>query len=388
MMEFRMPSLGADMESAILSEWRVKPGDRLKRGDLIAVVETDKGAIEVEFFEDGIVETLLQQPGKRLPVGTVLALVRQEGETIPPGPPPPSPPGLAPPLPSLPTVTPPAQQGVRAVPAARKLARELGIDLTTAIGSGAGGIITRQDVERAAQPKPPEALSSEAKQLAMRRAIAAAMSRANREIPHYYLGHSIDMTRAMTWLEEANQKRSVAERLIYAVLLLKAVARAVQAVPEMNGFWIDDSFHPSTEVHVGVAFALRGGGLVAPALMHADRMSLSEMMRALSDLGARARAGRLRSSEFTSPTLTVTNLGDRAVESVYGVIYPPQVALVGFGALALRPACVEGAVVPRRMIRATLSADHRASDGHRGNLFLLALARLLQEPESLEGGGA
>jgi pyruvate dehydrogenase E2 component (dihydrolipoamide acetyltransferase) len=217
----------------------------------------------------------------------------------------------------------------------------------------------------------------------IRQSIAAAMARSKREIPHYYVAHTIDLHRALAWLAEENTRRPVTERLLYGVLLVKAVALALGEVPELNAVWRGDRAEPSAAVHVGVAIALRGGGLVAPALHDADRQPLGDLMRALRDLVQRARGGGLRSSELSDSTITVTSLGEQGVESVVGIIYPPQVAIVGFGRIVERPRVVDGAVVPRPVVSATLSADHRVSDGHRGGLFLAAVERLLQAPERL-----
>ena len=213
----------------------------------------------------------------------------------------------------------------------------------------------------------------------MRRAIAAAMARANREIPHYYLQTRIDMSRALRWLEAENHKRSVKERLLPAVLLIHAVARALGDVPELNGYWLDDRPQPQEAIHIGFAIALRQGGLVAPAIHHADLKSLDELMEVLRDLIPRVRAGRLRSSEMTEATITVTSLGDLGVETVYGVIYPPQVALVGFGKIMEQPWAENGMLGIRPILTATLAADHRATDGSQGAQFLDALNRYLQE---------
>jgi pyruvate dehydrogenase E2 component (dihydrolipoamide acetyltransferase) len=218
---------------------------------------------------------------------------------------------------------------------------------------------------------------------AMRKAIAAAMTRSKREIPHYYLGTHIDMSKAMSWLQAENLKRPVTERLLYAVLLLKAVALAVHEVPEINGFWTDGAFRPSEAVHVGVAISLRQGGLIAPAIHDVDKKNLAEIMGNLRDLVKRVRAGVLRSSEIADATITVTSLGEQGVETVFGIIYPPQVALVGFGKIVEQPWAVNGMVGARPGIMATLAADHRVSDGHRGGLFLAAIDRLLQAPEQL-----
>jgi pyruvate dehydrogenase E2 component (dihydrolipoamide acetyltransferase) len=421
MTEFRMPSLGADMESGTLVQWLVKPGDQVNRGDIVAVVETQKGAIDVEIFDSGQVSEIVVPEGMEVPVGTVLAVLNGAVAKVPypPGPRPPdiggsgevaAPVGAAPSVSPLPTLG--EGQGVGAPttrlhvsPLARRRAQELGVDLAMVHGTRPGGAISVADVEQAAAeevrqaapvvvptpmptptaPTPERAPAPAAaeRQAAMRAAIAAAMSRANREIPHYYLSTDVDMKRALDWLEAANAKRPVTERLLYAVLLLKAVALATREVPEVNGFYTHDGFRPSEAVHVGVAISLRQGGLVAPAIHHADLLNLDELMAKLRDLIMRARSGKLRSSEISEPTITVTNLGEQGVPTVYGVIYPPQVALVGFGKIVERPWASGGLLGVRPVMTATLAADHRASDGHRGGLFLAAIDRLLQEPEKL-----
>jgi pyruvate dehydrogenase E2 component (dihydrolipoamide acetyltransferase) len=389
MSDFLMPSLGADMEAGTLVEWRVKPGDRVRRGDIVAVVETQKGAIEVEIFEDGVVQELCVPVGREVPVGTLLARIDGEGAVAAAAPPkveaPVAPPPAAPPPPRAAPVPPPpaAAERVRVTPAARRRAAALGLDLASVAGSGVAGAVSLADVERAAAGAPPPPRRAGFDPAAMRQAIAAAMSRSNRDIPHYFLSQTIDMARALAWLEAENARRPVPERLLPAALLLKAVARALSEVPELNGFWAEDGFRPGPGIHVGWAIALRGGGLVAPAVLDADRASLGELMRRLRDLVQRARTGGLKSSELASATITVTSLGERGAESVMGVIYPPQVALIGLGRIDLRPWVAEGAVVPRPLLTASLAGDHRASDGHRGGLLLAALDRLLQEPEKL-----
>ena len=380
-----MPSLGADMEAGTLVEWLKRPGDRVKRGDVVAVVETQKGAIEVDIFEDGVIERWLVEPGTTVPVGTPLALIAGgrptaaarvlELPSVPAAPVAAAPPRVAPPL---------AAGRARVSPVARRLAAERGIALAGMRGSGPGGAILYADVERAAAGAAPRPAAPKRLDLTeMRRAIAAAMARSKREIPHYYLSTTLELTRTLAWLEAANATRSPAQRLLLAALLLKAVARALGEAPEFNGFFTEGGFQPGGGIHLGTAIALRGGGLVAPAIHDADKLSLDQLMAQLRDLVARARTGALRSSELSDPTITVTNLGERGVETVFGVIYPPQVALVGFGVPAERPWAVDGEVVVRRVLTATLAADHRASDGHRGALFLTDIDRRLQSPETL-----
>ena len=411
MAEFLMPSLGADMESGTLVSWLVKPGQQVKRGDLVCVVETQKGAIDVEIFESGTIVELLVQPGTEVPVGKPLALLQREGETLAP------PPTRAPAAPAVvtpaaaaavstpaaaagtTTIAAPAEgRGPRASPAARNAARELGVDLKAVTGSGLGGAITLQDVERAAAARPPAQAAGPAapaarlpgpaaapppdRRAGMRQAIAAAMSRSKREIPHYYLHTQTDLGQAMEWLRKENERRSVADRLLPVALLLKAVALAARRYPEMNGFFTDGAFHAAPDVHLGVAISLKDG-LIAPALHSVADKPLGDLMRELSDLIQRARRGGLRSSELADSTLTVTSLGDNGVDAVFGVIFPPQVSLVGIGRIAERPCVRDGQVVARPTVDLSLSADHRVSDGIRGALFLGAIDRLLQEPEGL-----
>ena len=210
------------------------------------------------------------------------------------------------------------------------------------------------------------------------------MSRSKREIPHYYLADEIVFENSLTWLTKRNAQRSIDERVLPAVLLLKAVGLAAQRFGEFNGFWRDDGFQPATGVHVGVGISLRGGGLVAPAIHDVPEKKLDELMDDLTDLVARARSFSLRSSEMSDPTITVTNLGDQGVDAVFGVIYPPQVAIVGFGQPAQRVCVIDGGIRVVTTVQATLAADHRASDGHRGALFLTAINELLQQPDLLE----
>ncbi|MFJ3336154.1 2-oxo acid dehydrogenase subunit E2 [Streptomyces sp. NPDC086766] len=553
MAEFTMPSLGADMEEGVLQEWLVGPGDRVAKGDVVAVVETDKAAIEVECFASGTVGRLLVEPGTRVPVGTPLALIEAEapmaapsepaaarpepavaeagpataaphrkrprraapapaagtkpgrpaaagparepapaplGEPAPaayepagepaagPAAPRPAVPSPAPHRPAAPP--PPARKPSRgpalppeAVPApsetaplrepepeetpagpgplVRHLAEDRGVDLTSVHGTGRGGRITRADVEHAvpggrtrvratpyarrlardlgvdlvglhgtgdagavraadvheavaarrgpatgrpaqAAPERPHARETVAappeeradkRAETMRRAIGDLMSRSKREIPHYYLSTTVDMAAAEEWLRHRNRGRPPSDRLVSAALLLKAAALAAHDVPRLNGFWRDGGFVPGTGVHLGVAVSLRDGGLLAPVIHDADTLPPADLMTTLRDLVQRARLGRLRGSETSGATLTVTSLGDQGVEAVFGVIHPPQVALVGFGTVVERPWATGGLLGVRPVVTATLSADHRATDGAVGARYLTAVDRLLQRPEEL-----
>lgn len=405
MIEFTMPALGADMDEGTLDEWLIKPGDTVTRGQIVAVVETTKAAVEIECWHEGVVAELLVPVGQTVAVGAPLAILAESGEAVPPRTASPAATPVAAAHTDIghpPVTAAPVGHRLWVSPVARRTAASLNVDLKAVTGTGPQGAITLSDVEHAAatkhhaEPKPapaaapaassePKSAAEKAKErgAAMRASIAAAMSRSKREIPHYYLADEVILDTALAWLTEQNMNRPITERLLPAVLQLKAVALAAHRFTEFSGFWRDDGYEPHPAVHVGVAISLRGGGLVAPAIHDVAEKKLDELMADLTDLVGRARAGSLRSSEMSDPTITVTNLGDKGVDSVFGVIYPPQVAIVGFGRPAQRVIVVDGGIRVATTVQASLAADHRASDGHRGALFLAEVNRLLQQPEEL-----
>jgi pyruvate dehydrogenase E2 component (dihydrolipoamide acetyltransferase) len=473
--EFRMPSLGADMTEGTLVEWLVGPGDHVHHGQIVAVIDTVKSAIDIEAFEDGEIERLLVEPGTTVTVGTPLAAIRGAGpaaatEDQAPAEKPapaehhepvvtrepamshepvehhaPASPivrrlahemhvdldqvegtgrdgsvtrhdlELAVAAPETPTSTSArgtVQPHVAASPRARRRATELGVDLAAVTGTGAHGAVTMEDVELAAHPSaagrdhaapagtapaatpaapaaPPARgtrtadVRSDARKDAMQAATAALMARSKKEIPHYYLESVIDLRVALDWLARHNDGRASADRVLPAALLLLATARSLLTVPELNGFYTDGRFEAREHVDLGMAVSLRGGGLVVANLREAETKDLDSLMAMLKDVATRARAGRLTGSEMSVPTVTVTNLGDQGADLVHGVIYPPQVALVGFGRIVERPWAVDGMLTVRPLVTATLAADHRVTDGHRGSRFLAALDAALQKPEEL-----
>ena len=392
MTDFTMPSLGADMEAGKLVQWLVAPGDRVARGDVVAVVETQKGAIEVECFEPGEVAELVAEVGQTLPVGALLARIglpgTDEAGSLPPAPTGPAAPAPAPQPVAARAREPGAETGViPASPAARSRAAAAGVVLAEVAGSGPGGAVLLADVERhvASRPAGPPAVPKAAKpgldMAEMRRAIAAAMTRSKREIPHYYLSHEIDLQTAQDGLGALNAARTPDRRLLMGALLVRAAVRALAKVPELNGRCEAGAAPaPSEAVHCGIAVSLRGGGLIAPAILDAHTKEADALMAAMRDLVARARSGRLRMSEITQGTITVSSLGENGVDALFGVIFPPQVALVGFGTPRVRPMIRDGGVAPRLAVTVSLAADHRVSDGRRGAMFLAEIDRLLQEP--------
>ena len=371
MIEFKLPSLGADMDEGTLLEWKIHPGDALKPGQVIAVVDTAKAAIDVECWHDGTVLQLLIDVGAKVPVGTPIALLLEPGESA----------QTARRMPTPPVLT--AEENLsdrrpRISPAARKRAAELGLSTRQLQGHGPHGVVTLEDVEAAARVAPEPDHNQ-----AMRHTIAAAMSRSKREIPHYYLSETIALGKAMAWLQAHNAQGTLQERLLPSALLLKAVALALRDYPQLNGSWRNNAFEPALDTDLGVAITLRQGGLVAPVLRHVADTALTDLMSGLASLVERARSGSLRSSELGGAGITVTQLGDQGVDSVLGVIYPPQVALVGFGRICERPWVNEGQLCVMPTVVSSLSADHRVSDGHYGARFLGEVRRLLQTPENL-----
>ena len=385
-----MPSLGADMESAILMEWLVKQGDKVTKGQVIAEIETSKGVIEIEVFEDGIIEKLLVEEETECKVGTPLATIisdsiqnnkaEEQHEDIS----------------KKESITEIKEieeneiepKRIKISPAARKRASELGIDLTKITPKD--GVIQLSQIEsfEIIDTKVPQKVEEKIEKKlqakdGMRQAIAAAMSVSNAEIPHYYLSSSINMTPALDYLEELNKQRSIKERILPVAILIRAVVLALKEVPQLNGFWQNNSHQISKEIHPGIAIALRKGGLITPALLDAQNLNLDETMNSLGDLISRTRGGKLRSSEMTKQTITITNLGDLGVETVYGVIYPPQLCIVGLGAIIDSPWAVNDTLSVRKVMKATLAGDHRATDGRIGAQFLDKLNKFLQNPERL-----
>ena len=396
MIEFKMPSLGADMEAGTLIEWRKKSGDHVKRGDIIAEVETQKGLIEVEVFDEGIVSELLIKEGTKVPVGTLLALINPKESELE------TPKEVSPEKTEIqPTEEKIAEKTVgekleethlKASPLAKRIASENGIELSKIQGTGEERVITKEDVENAIAQRdkiteiPKESFENKEesgfKMDSIRAAVAAAMSKSNREIPHYYLDKKIDITKSLDWLFEKNQQRPIQKRLLIAALLIKAVAKSLVDYPDLNAVW-EGGLQRKKEINIGFVVSLRGGGIIVPAIHNTDSKSVEEIMEALNDIIPRARAMKLRSSELSDSTITITNMGEGGADLVYGIIYPPQVAIIGFGSSSEQPFSENGMVGVRTVLNATLAGDHRATDGLVGSDFLATLNKNLQNPELL-----
>ncbi|MBT8180437.1 MAG: 2-oxo acid dehydrogenase subunit E2 [Eudoraea sp.] len=385
MIEFTMPSLGADMEDGTLVEWRVKSGEFVKRGDIIADVDTQKGLIEIEVFDEGTIDELIVKEGEKVPVGTIMAIIIPVGEKVSD-------------IKKSKIAKEPIKEMVKEgsikvddrlkiSPLAKKIAKEKGIDLSAIKGSGPEGSIVKKDIDLAVAKKVESHIevTGGKKEIAaqgLRTAIASAMSKSNKEIPHFYLETRIDMTKALNWLRESNKERELKDRLLSAVLLIKATAKAIKEVPSVNAFW-ENGLKLKNAINIGFAVSLRKGGVVIPAIPEADKKSLKQLMALLNDLIPRARALQLRSSELSESTITISNIGEGSTDKVFGVIYPPQVAILGFGNIVEEAWAEDGKLSARPIVHVTLAADHRAIDGYQGSRFLMALKRNLQKPEAL-----
>ena len=386
MIELRLPSFGADMDDALFVAWHVQPGQAVRKGEVACVVETQKGAIDVELWQDGTVAALRAEPGQRLPVGAPLAWIAEAGEDWQAV--------AAAAAPGEAATAAPAVVMTGAATAQRPLTSHAMPGVTpgapgdTAAGAG-GRPPPAFDAATPAGPAAPSAAAAAAPATSpstspMREAIGAAMARSKREIPHYYLAHDVRVEAALAALEALNAGKPPAERVLFAALALRAVAQAAAAVPGLNGHWVDGGLRGAEHVHLGVVTALRGGGLAVPTLHDADHLALPALMAGLTQAIARARGGRLRSGDLGDATLTVTNLGDLGCDEGWGVIYPPQVAIVGLGRIARRPVVADdGSLAAARTLRLTLAADHRASDGLVGARFIAAVAHRLEHPEAL-----
>jgi pyruvate dehydrogenase E2 component (dihydrolipoamide acetyltransferase) len=363
-----MPSLGADMDEGKLMEWKVKVGDKVLKNQVIAAVETTKSVVDVESFREGTVMEIVAKEGEVIHVGKPIAVLDILGNQI---------------LDSTKNeMKPEVTENIRLKisPAARKMAEENHIDFSQITGSGTEGEITLKDIETKLRTKTEKAFLG----VNLRQAIAAVMSRSKKEIPHYYLKKRMNLDSLMSWLDETNKKLSPPDRLLLPALLIRAVIVALKKFPEMNGYYKADKFEASSSINLGIAFSIKGGGVMVPAILDADKMSTSEFNKAIQGLAMRTKEGGLKNRELSEGTFTITNVGDLGSDEVFGIIFPPQVAIVGIGHIRKEP------IIDRQdqlragfVVDITLSADHRVSDGLLGARFLNEIEKKLNDPVSL-----
>jgi pyruvate dehydrogenase E2 component (dihydrolipoamide acetyltransferase) len=419
--EVVMPQMGADMKEGTILRWLKNEGDPVERGEVIAEIETDKANIEIEAFESGVFRKVIVGEGETVDVGTVIAIIadpeddisaygngagaRKTGEAAAAARSETEPEASAPSETRAQEAAPPpaaasrAGDGrLRASPVARRLAEERGIDLATVKGTGPEGRILQRDVEAAiaagltatkapAAPRGPEPTSRPqpaappvSQPLSrMRQTIARRMQQSKQQAPHYYLTLDVDMTEAMRFRAEANTALADTGRISVNDIIILATTRTLQKHPRFNSWWVDDQLQVHSQINMGIAIAL-DDGLIAPAILDVASKPLTQISREARDLAERARGGVLRQEEYTGGTFTITNLGAYGVDSLIGIINPPQTAILGLGAVRERPVVRNGEVVVRQMLTVALAADHRATDGAEGARFLTTLQEYLEKP--------
>jgi pyruvate dehydrogenase E2 component (dihydrolipoamide acetyltransferase) len=455
--EVVMPQMGADMKEGTILKWRKAEGEEVRRGEIIAEIETDKANVEIEAFGSGTFRKALKGENETVPVGTVIAVIaapedditKYDGTGDPSEPaaataqapasrpePSPSPPDapLPPasgqsdvkvleaespqqaPLPPSPTraevarpeperASAPSAGGdngrQRASPVARRLAREAGLDLANVSGTGPDGRIVRRDVEEALRsPARPPAADGQTPAVAeaprpattpgedvvedvplsrIRQTVARRMQESKQTIPHYYLGAEVDMTEAMSLRAGLNSALASRGRITVNDLVILATARTLARHPKFNAYWVEDRVQLHSQINVGIAVAL-DDGLVAPAVIDCANKGLEQISREARDVAERARNGALRPDEYTAATFNVSNVGGFGTDFIQAIITPPQVGVLGVGAVKDTPVVRDGQIVIRQVMHVTLAADHRATDGADGARFLDTFRKYLESP--------
>ncbi|NJD65228.1 MAG: 2-oxo acid dehydrogenase subunit E2 [Chloroflexi bacterium] len=413
--EVTMPQMGADMTEGTLLKWLKQVGDSVQRGDILAEIETDKATVELEAYESGTILKQLASEGDVVPVGDVIALLGEPSEAAPEI-------DRKPPAetPARRAIEPEAKERavastsaapaaaaetdasgrIRVSPVARRMARDAGVDITALSGSGPDGRILRRDIEsaiaagtRKAPPAEPAAARSAAPAARpaagaieglskMRQAIARRMTLSKQTQPHYYLTLDIDMTAALAFREQLNASATDEQRVSINDLVVKACAIALDRHPKFNAEFSEEGLvhHERENVCIGVAL---DDGLIAPAILDCQSKSLGRIAAESKDLINRAREGRLKADELSDGTFTITNLGAFGVETLIGIINPPQAAILGVGSVMPQAVVRDGEVVVRQMMKVALSADHRVSDGAEGARFIKEIQALLEGPAAL-----
>ena len=431
-----MPKLGFDMAEGTLVRWVVPEGGEIAKGNVLAEIETDKATVEVESAFSGVVLRHLIQEGTPIPVGDPIAVIGEQGESVDlaslgagaqaaeapapksaeaPAAPEPAP--VSAPAPAAPVEAAPVAEaipglpaGVRASPLARRMAEDRGIDLRAVRGSGPQGRIIKQDIESyqaqpasAAVSAPAGASATPAKPAVsqpvfspvgppppdekialtrLRAAIGRRMVEAKVQVPHFYVTHEYDMAPVMAMRKQINALLPEGEKLSVNDFVVKAVALALRQFPNLNASLSDDSVIRHGQVNVGVAVAVEGG-LLTVVCKDTDRKPLRQISLEVSSMAVKARSGKVRPDDIEGSTFSISNLGMFDVESFTAIINPPEAAILAVGSAREVPVVVDGEIKPGIRMKATLSVDHRVSDGVEGARFLQALEPYLLEPMRL-----
>ncbi len=393
MPEITMPRLSDTMEEGVILTWLKKIGDSIERGEVLVEIETDKAVMELESYDDGVLERLLVGEGDRVAVGIPIAVIGDGSAVSTDTPTPLGPPAAAVTAPTAPAPSTPAPMSPerpdrpKASPLARKIAADKGVDLNSVTGTGPGGRIIRKDVESvpaAAPVSTPAPTGSDSEALALttlQRVAAKRLTESKQTAPHFYLTAVADVTELLAFRETVNDSLRAADGPKVSVndFLVRAGAVALRRHPAVNVSFGGDVLYRHRGVHIGVAVAV-DAGLVVPVVRDADRRTVSQIATDTEELAGRARTGKLRPDEMSGGTFTISNLGMYGIEQFAAVINPPEAAILAVGAASEELRLIDGEVVARKILRLTLSADHRAIDGSTGARFLRDLTALLENP--------
>ena len=412
--EVTMPSMGADMTEGTIAKWLKAEGDAVSRGDKLAEIETDKTVVEMEAYAEGLLRKIVVPEGTLVEVGTIIGFIGDAEDDIPeiaeaapaaeapkseaaPAAPAPTPAPVqqAAPTPAPAPVATAAPGGrVKASPIARKIAEEKGIDISSVPGTGPGGRITKSDVENFT-PSPAFAASggraavvmdgSDTPLSSMRQAIARVTVKSKTESPHYYVTHEVNMGPAMTFRAQLNEAIvDDGDRVSVNDMVLKAVTAALLKHPKWNSSFDGDKLIGHSDINLGVAIALEEG-LIVPAVIGIQNMSLIEISRAVRDMGKRARGegGSLTQAEMTQGTFGTSNLGMFGTDTFAAIIVPPNAGIIAVGAVKDTPIVKDGQIVAGKTMNATISADHRVGDGAEAAILMGEFQKNLENPARL-----
>jgi pyruvate dehydrogenase E2 component (dihydrolipoamide acetyltransferase) len=426
----KMPKLSDTMEEGVVAEWHKKVGDKVKAGDLLAEIETDKATMEFESFQDGVLLHIGVQKGKAAPVDSILAILGKEGENIDAllkgesggatakAEEAPKTEAKAEPAPSKTEAAPEkkaepaavvaekapaavASNGssgdgrIKASPLAKKLASDKGIDLGQVAGSGDAGRIVMRDIENF-KPATAGAASAASRVAAgvenfreeavsqMRKTIAKRLSESKFTAPHFYLTMEIDMDEAMRQRESMNAALAPA-KVSFNDLVIKSAAAALRKHPKVNASWLGDKIRYNEHIHIGVAVAV-DEGLLVPVVRHADTKSLLAINEEVKVFADKARNKKLQPSDWEGNTFTISNLGMFGIDEFTAIINTPDACIMAVGAIVQKPVVKKGQIVVGNTMKVTLSCDHRVVDGAVGSAFLQTFKKYMENPVLIVAG--
>ena len=420
-----MTQLSPTMTEGKIARWLKKEGDILESGEILAEVETDKATMEMEVVDEGVLHKILSPAGSIVPVGSVIAIIAEEGEEVPAdytstveAAPAAEAPVMAPeveqpvavaakaaPAVAVSAPAPVARKGgrIKASPLARRLAKQKGINLAAITGSGPNGRITRSDVENAvrrginlggttaavvappARPMPTGPLPYHEDEFVrvensmMRKAISRRLTESKQQVPHFYLSLDVIMDRLMDLRAQLNEAADGEFKLSVNDFIIKAVAKALVDVPAANASWTESDTLMHKHAHISVAVAIEGG-LITPVVRFAEQKGITDISAEVKELAGRARAGELQPEEYSGGTFSISNLGMYGIKQFSAIVNPPEGAILAVGATEERAVVVNGEVSVKKMMTLTLSCDHRVVDGAVGAEFMGALKRHIECP--------